>query len=112
MRDTSGQIFQQLKKEFTAIFKQLVPRGRGHLEVVDHGGQDAKGVKLRVLFDSPDETRGVINNSMNLSPGQKTIVALTFLLSLQKCFPSPFYCFDEIDADLDSHYQTVVWDQY
>ena len=31
-----------------------------------------------------------------LSGGQKSVVALTFILSLQQCDPAPFYLFDEV----------------
>ena len=36
-----------------------------------------------------------------LSGGQKSVVALSFMFALQKCDPSPIYIFDEIDAHLD-----------
>ncbi len=37
----------------------------------------------------------------NLSGGQKSLAALTFILALQKCDPTPFFVFDEADAALD-----------
>jgi chromosome segregation protein len=36
-----------------------------------------------------------------LSGGEKTIVAIAFILSIQEYAPAPFYIFDEIDAALD-----------
>ncbi|KAM0675753.1 Structural maintenance of chromosomes protein 3 [Gurleya vavrai] len=41
------------------------------------------------------------SNLKNLSGGQKTILALALIFSIQKIDPSPFYFFDEIDANLD-----------
>lgn len=32
-----------------------------------------------------------------LSGGQKSLVALALIFSIQKCDPAPFYLFDEID---------------
>ena len=36
-----------------------------------------------------------------LSGGQRTLLALSFLLSLLKYNSAPFYIFDEVDAALD-----------
>ncbi|EAY20348.1 SMC flexible hinge domain protein, putative [Trichomonas vaginalis G3] len=40
-----------------------------------------------------------------MSGGQKTICAISFLLAIQKTTPTPFYLFDEIDADLDPQHR-------
>ncbi|KAM0680326.1 hypothetical protein GINT2_001381 [Glugoides intestinalis] len=39
-----------------------------------------------------------------MSGGQKTMIALSFIFAIQKNDPSPFYVFDEIDANLDQQY--------
>ena len=44
----------------------------------------------------------------NLSPGQKTIVAICIMLAFQAINPSPFYFLDEIEADLDTNYVEKV----
>jgi structural maintenance of chromosome 3 (chondroitin sulfate proteoglycan 6) len=43
-----------------------------------------------------------------LSGGQKALVALALVFSIQRCDPAPFYLFDEIDANLDAQYRTSV----
>lgn len=43
-----------------------------------------------------------------LSGGQKTLVALAIIFSIQRLDPAPFYLFDEIDAALDPAYRTTV----
>lgn len=43
-----------------------------------------------------------------LSGGQKSLVALALIFSIQKCDPAPFYLFDEIDANLDSAHRNSV----
>ena len=43
-----------------------------------------------------------------LSGGQKSVVALCFILALQRCDPFPFYLFDEVDAAMDPMYRSSV----
>ena len=43
-----------------------------------------------------------------LSGGQKTVVALAFILAIQKCDPAPFYLFDEVDAALDPEFRSAI----
>ena len=43
-----------------------------------------------------------------LSGGQKSLVALGLIFSIQKCDPAPFYLFDEIDQALDPHHRHAV----
>jgi len=45
-----------------------------------------------------------------LSGGQQTVVALALIFAIQRCDPSPFYVFDEIDAALDQQYRKAVAD--
>lgn len=48
------------------------------------------------------ENRPVDISSM--SGGQKSVVALSIIFAIQRNDPSPFYVFDEIDANLDSNH--------
>ncbi len=43
-----------------------------------------------------------------LSGGEKTVVAICILMSLQVCNPAPFYVFDEMDAALDPRYRSNI----
>ena len=36
-----------------------------------------------------------------MSGGEKAITALSFVFSIQRYMPAPFYAFDEVDASLD-----------
>jgi structural maintenance of chromosome 3 (chondroitin sulfate proteoglycan 6) len=43
-----------------------------------------------------------------LSGGQKSLLALALIFSIQRCDPAPFYLFDEIDANLDAAHRNAV----
>jgi structural maintenance of chromosome 3 (chondroitin sulfate proteoglycan 6) len=45
---------------------------------------------------------------LQLSGGQKSLVALAFIFAIQKCDPAPFYLFDEIDQALDPQHRKAV----
>jgi len=49
-----------------------------------------------------------MRDMQQLSGGQKSLVALALIFSIQKCDPAPFYLFDEIDQALDPQYRSAV----
>ena len=60
-------------------------------------GERYVGMEILVSF-----TRGVEPHGVEaLSGGQRTLVSLAFIFALQKVDPTPFYIFDEVDANLD-----------
>ena len=81
----------------------------GDVEMTNAGGPSNastsiySGVKVRVSFGT-----GEVMSMKQLSGGQKTLVALALIFSIQRCDPAPFYLFDEIDAALDPQYRTTV----
>lgn len=99
--------FKQVAKYFTAVFKKLVPQGCGHLVLKTRDSQendedpevansdDFTGIGIRVSFLSSSEAE--MREMNQLSGGQKSLVALALIFSIQKCDPAPFYLFDEID---------------
>lgn len=40
----------------------------------------------------------------DFSGGEKTVIAISIVMALQRCEPAPFYILDEIDSALDSVY--------
>ncbi|EPZ33766.1 RecF/RecN/SMC domain-containing protein, partial [Rozella allomycis CSF55] len=82
---------------FSEIFEKLVPSGFAQL-ISDKGG-----LAVRVSFTSKSDQGLLIQQ---LSGGQKSLVALAFILAIQSCDPAPFYLFDEIDANLDAVYRS------
>lgn len=99
--------FRQVAKYFTTVFKKLVPQGCGHLvlKTKDSDGNEVDpevassdefiGIGIRVSFLSGAEAE--MREMNQLSGGQKSLVALALIFSIQKCDPAPFYLFDEID---------------
>jgi structural maintenance of chromosome 3 (chondroitin sulfate proteoglycan 6) len=63
------------------------------------------GVAINVSFKSKS---GAVQQMSQLSGGQKSLVALAIIFSIQQCDPAPFYLFDEIDAALDAQYRKSV----
>lgn len=53
---------------------------------------------------------GSVVDVSSLSGGQKTVVALCLIFAIQKNDPSPFYVFDEMDANLDGNCRLRVYD--
>ena len=92
-------------KNFSEVFSKLVQHGTGDLiltgtkEDEDSATQleSSTGMEIHVAF-----SKGAVMKDLRaLSGGQKSIVALAFILSIQQIDPAPFYLFDEVDAALD-----------
>lgn len=117
--------FKQMAKYFAEIFAVFVPEGKGRLTFDmgpaadsspsssgDNSSPSASreqlpvGLSVHVAFSSGEP----MSELKQLSGGQKSVVALSFIFAIQKCDPSPFYIFDEIDANLDDKYRTTVAD--
>jgi structural maintenance of chromosome 3 (chondroitin sulfate proteoglycan 6) len=116
--------FKGISKNFTEVFRELVPGGKAILRmekkaVKKQGEQESEEIDDNTAATGPLQYHGVeINVSFSgsdqafemqqLSGGQKTVVALALIFAIQRCDPSPFYVFDEIDAALDPLYRTAV----
>ncbi|EJW03300.1 hypothetical protein EDEG_00209 [Edhazardia aedis USNM 41457] len=48
------------------------------------------------------------NNIKELSGGQRSIIALSLILTMLKYNPAPFYLFDEVDSALDEHFTSAI----
>jgi chromosome segregation protein len=87
--------FEKIDKELRLIFNKLTD-GSAWLEIENPNDIFAGGIFLMTQFPNK-----VPRESTSISGGEKTVTALTFILAMQKVYPSPFYLFDEIDAHLD-----------
>ena len=101
-RQALRQAWDQVNKDFGSIFSSLLPGATSKLEPPQ--GQDVlDGLEVRVAFG------GVWKESLSeLSGGQRSLVALSLILSLLLFKPAPLYILDEVDAALDlSHTQNI-----
>ena len=94
--------WKKVNKDFGSIFSTLLPGTMAKLEPPE--GKDVlDGLELKVAFN------GVWKASLSeLSGGQRSLLALSLILSLLLFKPAPMYILDEVDAALDlSHTQNV-----
>lgn len=126
-----NRTFRGVSAHFKDVFKELVPNGAGELIMRtaldddesddneessdEESGSSPKnkndpsvskylGIGIKVRFSPVGE-----NYLMSqLSGGQKTLVALALIFSIQRCDPAPFYLFDELDQALDKTYRSAV----
>ena len=103
-------------KNFSEVFEKLVPVGQGRLviqrkhdlpdtEDAEESVENYVGVAISVSFNSKNDEQQRIQQ---LSGGQKSLCALALIFAIQQCDPAPFYCLDELDANLDAQYRTAV----
>ena len=90
------EAYADVSKAFDSTFARLFPGGEGRLVLTDpadmlndrHRGRGAPaGKKVKRLS--------------LLSGGERSLVAVAFLVALFKARPSPFYILDEVEAALD-----------
>lgn len=92
----------KVNRDFGMIFSTLLPGTSAKLEPPD--GMDAwEGLEVKVAFGE------VWKESLSeLSGGQRSLLALSLILSLLLFKPAPMYILDEVDAALDlSHTQNI-----
>jgi chromosome segregation protein len=81
---------------FEATFARLFPGGEGRLVLTDPDDLLASGVEVEAR---PAGKK--IKRLSLLSGGERSLVAVAFLVALFKARPSPFYVLDEVEAALD-----------
>ncbi|KAJ1564035.1 Structural maintenance of chromosomes protein 2 [Nowakowskiella sp. JEL0078] len=107
-RDALAKTFTQVNVEFGNIFSDLLPvnpgseRNTAKLEPCNFRDL-SEGLEVKVCLG------GVWKQSlMELSGGQRSLIALSLILALLQFKPAPMYILDEVDAALDlSHTQNI-----
>ncbi|MBV9830206.1 MAG: AAA family ATPase, partial [Marmoricola sp.] len=98
--DRVEQVFTEAYQDVTAAFDQtfarLFPGGEGRLVLTDPGNMLATGVEVEARPPGKKVKRLSL-----LSGGERSLVAVAFLVALFKARPSPFYILDEVEAALD-----------
>ena len=90
------EAYADVSKAFDATFARLFPGGEGRLVLTDPSDMLATGVEVEARPPGKKVKRLSL-----LSGGERSLVAVAFLVALFKARPSPFYILDEVEAALD-----------
>lgn len=90
------EAYADVEKAFDATFARLFPGGEGRLVLTDPSDMLATGVEVEARPPGKKVKRLSL-----LSGGERSLVAVAFLVALFKARPSPFYILDEVEAALD-----------
>ena len=100
-KETLIGTYEKVNRDFGSIFSTLLPGASAHLEPSD--GDVLKGLEVHVAFGGKEK-----ESLSELSGGQRSLLALSLVLSLLLFKPAPMYILDEVDAALDlSHTQNI-----
>jgi len=88
--------WQDTEREFADVFSRLFPGGEGRLVLTDPDSMLTTGVDVEARPPGKKVKRLSL-----LSGGERSLVAVAFLVALFKARPSPFYILDEVEAALD-----------
>ena len=85
-----------MRVAFDHVFTRLFPGGEGRLILTDPDDMLTTGVEVEARPPGKKVKRLSL-----LSGGERSLVAVAFLVALFKARPSPFYILDEVEAALD-----------
>ncbi|MEZ5160853.1 MAG: AAA family ATPase [Marmoricola sp.] len=88
--------YADVHKAFDETFARLFPGGEGRLVLTEPGDMLTTGVEVEARPPGKKVKRLSL-----LSGGERSLVAVAFLVALFKARPSPFYILDEVEAALD-----------
>ncbi len=88
--------WQDVEREFTHVFSRLFPGGEGRVLLTDPDNMLTTGIDVEARPPGKKVKRLSL-----LSGGERSLVAVAFLVALFKARPSPFYILDEVEAALD-----------
>ena len=91
-----AEAYADVEAAFAASFARLFPGGEGRLILTEPGQWLTTGVDV----EARPAGKKVKRLSL-LSGGERSLVAVAFLVALFKARPSPFYILDEVEAALD-----------
>ncbi|MDT4996476.1 MAG: chromosome segregation protein, partial [Pseudonocardiales bacterium] len=91
-----AEAYADVETAFRRVFARLFPGGEGRLVLTEPGDWLTTGVDVEAR---PPGKK--IKRLSLLSGGERSLVAVAFLVSLFIARPSPFYILDEVEAALD-----------
>jgi chromosome segregation protein len=90
------EAYADVTKAFDSTFSRLFPGGEGRLVLTDPDDMLTTGIEVEARPPGKKVKRLSL-----LSGGERSLVAVAFLVALFKARPSPFYILDEVEAALD-----------
>jgi chromosome segregation protein len=90
------EAYADVERAFDATFARLFPGGEGRLVLTDPDDMLTTGIEVEARPPGKKVKRLSL-----LSGGERSLVAVAFLVALFKARPSPFYILDEVEAALD-----------
>ncbi|MBU2698652.1 chromosome segregation protein SMC [Pimelobacter sp. 30-1] len=90
------EAYADVTKAFDQTFARLFPGGEGRLVLTDPANMLTTGIEVEARPPGKKVKRLSL-----LSGGERSLVAVAFLVALFKARPSPFYILDEVEAALD-----------
>ena len=91
-----AEAYADVEQAFERVFARLFPGGEGRLVLTEPGEWLTTGVDVEARPPGKKVKRLSL-----LSGGERSLVAVAFLVSLFIARPSPFYILDEVEAALD-----------
>ncbi len=91
-----AEAYEDVASAFQQVFARLFPGGEGRLILTEPGDWLATGIDVEARPPGKKVKRLSL-----LSGGERSLVAVAFLVSLFVARPSPFYILDEVEAALD-----------
>ncbi|SDR99981.1 chromosome segregation protein SMC [Microlunatus soli] len=91
-----AEAYADVERAFNRVFARLFPGGEGSLVLTEPGNWLTTGVDVKARPAGKKVSRLSL-----LSGGERSLVAVAFLVSLFIARPSPFYILDEVEAALD-----------
>ena len=95
-RERFRHAFEQINKNFSALFQELFGGGRGEMSLIN--ADDVLESGIDVVAQPPGKR---LQNVLLLSGGEKAMAALALVLGIFHYRPAPFCLLDEVDAPLD-----------
>jgi chromosome segregation protein len=96
VQEVFAAAYADVEVAFENAFNRLFPGGEGRLVLTEPGEWLTTGVEV----EARPAGKKVKRLSL-LSGGERSLVAVAFLVALFKARPSPFYILDEVEAALD-----------
>ncbi|HTW26579.1 MAG TPA: chromosome segregation protein SMC [Acetobacteraceae bacterium] len=95
-RERLAMVFEQVDRNFQALFARMFGGGRAHLALV--GSDDPLAAGLEIYAQPPGKKLAALSL---LSGGEQALTALSLVFAVFRCNPAPVCVLDEVDAPLD-----------